>query len=96
MELIDEYDTSQTCSRCDSEGVRATQGRFECPEWGLDDKNGSLNIGNRAAGKFSKPLSEAGTVLAEPETQVIVPRDDEPANPSVSVGATSGGGTPRL
>ncbi|MFD1635444.1 transposase (plasmid) [Haloplanus ruber] len=63
VQLVDEYDTSKTCKRCASEGVRATQGRFECPECGLDDnadKNGALNIGKRALGKFSKPLSEAG------------------------------------
>jgi putative transposase len=60
------------------------------------DKNGALNIGKRALGKFSKPLSEAGAVLARPETQVIVPRDDEPANLSVSVGSTPSGGTQRL
>jgi putative transposase len=47
-------------------------------------------------GKFSKPLSEAGAVLAQPKTQVTLHRDDEPANPSVSVGSTPGGGTPRL
>ena len=46
--------------------------------------------------KFPKPLSEAGAALARPETQVIVPRDDEPANLSVSVGATPSGGNPQL
>jgi putative transposase len=99
VQLVDEYDTSQTCNRCACEGVRETQGRFECPECGLDDnvdKNGALNIGKRALGKFPKPLSEAGAGLAQPETQVIVHRDDEPANLSVSVGATPSGGTPRL
>ncbi|RYJ14327.1 transposase [Halogeometricum borinquense] len=99
VRLVEEYDTSKTCNRCACEGVRETQGRFECPECGLDDnadKNGALNIGKRALGKFSKPLSEAGAILAQPETQVIVPRDDEPANLSVSVGSTPSGGTPRL
>jgi putative transposase len=99
VRLVDEYDTSKTCNRCACEGVRETQGQFECPECGLDDnadKNGALNIGKRALGKFSKPLSEAGAVLAQPETQVIVQRDDEPANLSVSVGSTPSGGTPRL
>ena len=83
VQLVEEYDTSQTCNRCACEGARATQGRFECPECGLDDnadKNGALNIGKRALGKFSKPLSEAGAVLARPETPVIVQRDGEPAN----------------
>jgi putative transposase len=47
-------------------------------------------------GKFSKPLSEAGAVLARPETQVIVQRDDEPANLSIYVGSTPSEGTPRL
>jgi putative transposase len=99
VQLVEEYDTSKTCNRCACEGVRETQGRFECLECGLDDnadKNGALNIGKRALGKFSKPLSEAGAVLAQPETQVIVQRDDEPANLSVSVGSTPSGGTPRL
>ena len=99
VQLVKEHDTSKTCNRCACEGVRETQGRFECPKCGLDDnadKNGALNIGKRALGKFSKPLSEAGTVLAQPETQVIVKRDDEPANLSVSVGSTPSGGIPRL
>ncbi|TKX52095.1 transposase, partial [Halorubrum sp. SP3] len=63
VQVVDEYGTSQTCNRCAREGIRETQGRFECPECGLDDsadKNGALNIGKRALGKFSKPLSEAG------------------------------------
>ena len=84
---------------CACEGVRETQGRFECPECGLDDnadKNGALNIGKRALGKFSKPLSEAGAVLARPETQIIVQRDDEPVNLPLLVDSTSSGGTPRL
>ena len=34
---------------------------------------------SEALGKFLKPLSEAGAVLAQPETQVIVQHDDEPA-----------------
>ena len=78
VQLLGEYNTSKTCNRCACEGVRETQGRFEC---GLDDnadKNGALNIGKRAVGKFSKPLSKAGAVLAQPETQVTVHRDDEP------------------
>ncbi len=89
----------QSRNRCACEGIRESQGCFVCPECGLDDnadKNGALNIGKRALGKFSKPLSEAGVVLAQPETQVIVHRDDDPANLSVSVGSTSCGGTPRL
>lgn len=91
--------TSKTCNRCACEGVREMQGRFECPECGPDDnadENGALNIGKRASGKFSKSLSEAGAVLAQPETQVTVHRDDEPANLSVSVGSTPSGATPRL
>ena len=99
VQLVEEYDTSKTCNRCASEGVRESQGRFECPVCGLDDnadKNGALNIGKRALGKFEKPLSEAGAVLARPETQVIAPRGDEPANLSISVGSTPCGGTPRL
>ncbi|WP_347877812.1 transposase [Halobacterium sp. R2-5] len=99
VRLVDEYDTSKTCNRRACEGVRDTRGRFECPECGLDDnagKNGALHIGKRALGKFERPLSEAGAVLAQPETQVIVGRDDEPANLSVSVGSIPSRGTPRL
>jgi IS605 OrfB family transposase len=99
VQSIEEYDTSQTCNRCACEGVRATQGRFECPECGLDDnadKNGVLNIGKRASGTFSKPLSEAGAVLAQPETPVVVPRDEEPASLPLIVDSTPSGGTPRL
>jgi len=97
--LVEEYDTSKTCNCWACEGVRETQGRFECPECGLDDnadKNGALNIGKRALGNFSKPLSEAGAVLAQPKTQVIVERDEEPANLPISVGSTPSGGIPRL
>lgn len=99
VQLVDEYDTSKMCNRCGSEGVRETQGRFECPECGLDDnadKNGALNIGKRALGKFSKPLSESGAVLARPETQVIVNRGNEPANLPLLVDSTPSGRTPRL
>ncbi len=99
VQLVEEYDTSKTCNRCACEDVRATQGRFECPECGLDDnadKNGALNIGKRALGKFSKPLSKAGAGLAQPDTQVIVPRDDEPASLSLFVDSTPSGRTPRL
>ncbi|MFB6161669.1 MAG: transposase, partial [Haloferacaceae archaeon] len=99
VQLVEEYDTSKTCNRCACEGIRETQGRFECPECGLDDnadKNGALNIGKRALGKFSKPLSEAGAVLAQPETQVIVQRDDEPANLPLVVDSIPSGGPPRL
>jgi putative transposase len=99
VQLVEEYDTSRTCNRCACEGVRETQGRFECPECGLDDnadKNGALNIGKRALGKFSKQLSEARAVLAQPKTQAPIQRGDEPANLSVSVGSTPSGGTPRL
>jgi putative transposase len=60
------------------------------------DKSSALNIGKRALGKFSKPLPEAEAVLVQSRTQVIVHRDDDPANLSVSVGSTLSGGTPRL
>ncbi|ELZ43078.1 IS1341-type transposase (TCE31) [Halorubrum californiense DSM 19288] len=99
VQLVEEYDTSKTCNRCTAEGIRETQGRFECPECGLDDnadKNAALNIGKRALGKFERPLSEAGAVLAQPETQVIVQRDDEPANLPLLVDSTPSGGTPRI
>jgi len=74
VQFVEEYDTSQTCNRCACEGVRATQGRFECPECGLDDnadKNGALNIGKRALGKFSKPLSEAGLYWHSPRRRSL-------------------------
>ncbi|AXG08453.1 zinc ribbon domain-containing protein [Haloplanus rubicundus] len=99
VQLIEEYDMSKTCNRCAAEGVRKSQGRVEYPECGLDgtaDKTDALNIGKRALGKFLKPLSEAGAVLARPETRFIVQRDDEPANLFVSVDSTPSGGTPRL
>ena len=86
------------CGHLESRSSRAA---FRCTnaKCGLDDnadKNGALNIGKRALGKFSKPLSEAGAVLARPETQVIIQRGDELANLSVSVGSTPSGGTPRF
>jgi len=56
----------------------------------------TTGIGKRALGKFSKPLSKAGAVLAQPETQVIVHCDDEPANLPLFVDSTPSGGTPRL
>lgn len=93
--LVDEAYTSQTCNRCAEKGVRNTQGRFRCPHCGLDDnadKNGATNIGKRVLGKFSKPLSGTGAVLARPETQVVV----EPENSQDSVGLTLSEGTPRL
>lgn len=43
--------------------IRRCNSKSERPECGLDDnagKNGALNIGNRALGRFSKPLFEAG------------------------------------
>jgi hypothetical protein len=49
-------------------------------------------------GKFPKPLSEAGAGLAQPDTQIIVQRGEEPANLSVSVSVYSipSGGTAQL
>lgn len=85
--LVDEAYTSQTCYRCPEKGVRNTQGRFRCPSCGLDDnadKNGATNIGKRVLGKLSKPLSDTGAVLAQPETQVVV----EPENSLDDVGLT--------
>jgi len=40
--------------------------------------------------------SEVGVVLAQPETQVIVPRDDEPAHLPIIVDSTPSEGTPQL
>ncbi|WP_436347809.1 zinc ribbon domain-containing protein [Natronorubrum sp. FCH18a] len=42
---VEEYDASKTCNRCGCEGFRETQGRFACPECGLDgnaDENGAF------------------------------------------------------
>lgn len=92
--LVDESYTSQTCNRCAQRGDRNTQGRFRCPHCGLDDnadKNGATNIGKRVLGKFSKPLSDTGAVLAQPETQVVV----EPENTADSVELALSEGTAR-
>lgn len=69
--VVDEAYTSQTCNRCAERGVRNKQGLFRYEHCGLEDnadKNGALNIGKRALGKFKKPLSDAGAVLAQPIT----------------------------
>lgn len=69
--IVDESYTSQYCNRCGKEGNRHSQGLFECPSCGLEDnadKNGALNIAKRALGKFERPLSSAGAVLAQPVT----------------------------
>lgn len=84
--LVDEAYTSQICNRCTEKGTRNTQGRFRCPNCGLDDnadKNGATNIGKRVLGKFSKPLSETGAALARPGTQVVV--EPENSQPRVSL-----------
>jgi transposase len=63
VQLIEAYDTSRTCHRYACKGAREPQGRFECPECGLDDnadKNGALNLDRRAVGTFERLLSEAG------------------------------------
>lgn len=89
---VDEAYTSQTCNRCAEGGIRETQGRFRCPHCGLDDnadKNGALNIGKRALGKFQRPLSEVGAALARPGTQVVVDHERaQPANSQTSVTLT--------
>ncbi len=67
---ISEANTSVTCSRCGSRGVRV-RGLFRCPECGCSlnaDVNGARNILKRALGKLSdESLSSAGVVLAQPE-----------------------------
>ncbi len=73
---------------------RAAAGEFNSPQPPRDGY--ILYIGKRASDKFSNPLSEAGAVLAQPETQVIIPSDDEPANLPLLVDPTPSGGTPRL
>lgn len=90
---VDEAYTSQYCNRCAEEGRRPSQGLFECPHCGLEDnadKNGALNIAKRALGKFERPLSSAGAVLARP----ITPAAETGELPPV-VGTTPCGGTPR-
>jgi len=62
---VDEYMTSQTCSRCGNKNTtRQGQGRFLCDECGLDDnadKNGAANIAKRGLGKsIERPLSSLG------------------------------------
>lgn len=69
--VVDEAYTSQMCNRCAEHGTRNTQGLFRCEHCGLEDnadKNGALNIAKRALGKFERPLSDAGAVLAQPIT----------------------------
>ncbi len=73
---VDERGTSKTCNWCGSEDTRRIgQGKFVCKECGLEDnadKNGALNIGKRALGKpINRPLSEAGALLAVPETPAV-------------------------
>ncbi|MFB6219131.1 MAG: RNA-guided endonuclease InsQ/TnpB family protein [Halobacteriaceae archaeon] len=101
---VEEYDTSRTCWRCGSQKTRReVQGRIECQECGLEDnadKNGASNIGQRAVGKdIQSPLSTAGAVVAQPETQVVLqgPTGEmEPANSPEDVGLTFSEGSPRL
>ncbi len=65
---VSEAWTSQLCSRCRTKGKR-NGGLFECGNCGLEvnsDKNGAYNIGRRALGKFTRPLSNAGGFVANP------------------------------
>jgi putative transposase len=101
---VKEYDTSRTCWRCESQNTsREEQGRVECRDCGLDDnadKNGGSNIGQRAVGTdVQSPLSRAGAVVAQPETQVALEGTSdemEPANARESVGLTLSEGSPRV
>jgi putative transposase len=101
---VKEYDTSRTCWRCGSQNTsREVQGRLECQDCGLDDnadKNGASNIAKRAVGKdIQSPLSTAGAVVAQPETQVVLKGTNgemEPANSPENVGLTLSEGIPRL
>nr|WP_233742928.1 zinc ribbon domain-containing protein [Halorientalis pallida] len=101
---VEEYDTSVTCWRCGSQNTsREVQGRVECHDCGLDDnadKNGASNIAQRAVGKdIQSPLSTAGAVVAQPETQVRLDGPDnetEPANSPDDVGLTLSEGSPRV
>jgi len=64
------------------------------------DKNGASNIGQRAVGKnIQSPLSTAGAVVAQPETQVVLEGTSgemEPANSPDDVGLTLREGSRRL
>ncbi|GAA0266745.1 RNA-guided endonuclease InsQ/TnpB family protein [Halobacterium noricense] len=103
---VEEYNTSVTCWRCGSQNTRReVQGRLECHDCGLEDnadKNGASNIGQRAVGKdIQSPLSTAGAVVAQPETQVVLKGpngETEPANSldPEDVGLTLSEGSPRL
>jgi putative transposase len=101
---VKEYDTSRTCWRCGSQNTsHEVQGRLECQDCGLDDnpdKNGASNIAKRAVGKdIQSPLSTAGAVVAQPETQVVLKGTNgemEPANSPENVGLTLSEGVPRL
>ncbi|QKG93841.1 IS200/IS605 family element transposase accessory protein TnpB [Halorubrum salinarum] len=101
---VKEHNTSVTCWRCGSKNTsREVQGRLECHDCGLDDnadKNGASNIGQRAVGKdITSPLSTAGAVVAQPETQVVLEGTSgemEPANSPEDVGLTLSEGSPRL
>ncbi|MDY6780749.1 MAG: transposase, partial [Halobacteria archaeon] len=69
---VDEYMTSQTCSRCgNQETAREGQGCFRCSECGLEDnadKNGAQNIAKRGLGKsIERPLSSLGVSVNTPE-----------------------------
>jgi len=79
------------------------QGRVECYDCGLDDngdKNSARSIGKRAVDKtIQSPLSTAGAVVAQPETQVALNgTNDEmdPANSPDDVGLTLREGSPRV
>ncbi len=68
---VDEYMTSQTCSRCGNQDTaREGQGRFLCDKCGLDDnadKNGATNIAKRGLGKsIERPLSSLGVSVDIP------------------------------
>ncbi len=101
---VEEHDTSVTCWRCGSEDTsRDVQGRVECEDCGLEDnadKNGASNIAKRAVGKdITCPLSTAGAVVAQPETQVVLKGTNgemEPANSPDDVGLILSEGSPRL
>ncbi|WP_436928016.1 zinc ribbon domain-containing protein [Halosimplex amylolyticum] len=101
---VKEYDTSRTCWRCGSQNTsRDVQDLVECHECGLEDnadKNGASNIGQRAVGRdIQSPLSTAGAVVAQPETQVRLEgpaKETELANSPADVDLTLTEGSPRV
>jgi putative transposase len=73
---VKENNTSKTCHRCNSIGIRKTQGLFYCPNCNLQynaDLNGAINIGRVALGYMPR----GGAALTRP----ITPSEASPPMP---------------